>query len=422
MVTAAGKSFTRRGLAVGLSVAQPLIAQGGSNGVVRVYNPTRAMCLHLNQSAGPRLLRPWGVVAPEDEEARLEVPCVQPLWTSPKLPSTTATTFVVGAPSVVAVGTITPHLSVWDFERPQGTPLWECKMPSHCRFLAPRERGVILAGLSSGAVALVDLREKSGQFSLLCAPLNPGHRHVNAISAVAVDPRGCHRLFTGGVDGQIRSWDLRRGSSLLEIFNKRSLREVPIQLKDGDRTALPPPAHPQGVRGLSVSDDGLKMFSRGTRLRETLIWDLDRQDRFTCLPLDFDDDAAAPTRAAEAEEPDSMASMRSVFFGVEGRRSANDFILTSDDDGSLLAGETSSGLTCARWRDHLWDDNYPTNDELGRKAPNRPVGGVSLCADVLRHPGEGYVVATKTGDPCWYTVTNALPSSRTRICYERVGD
>lgn len=167
-----GSRVIRKGLSVGVAAIQPLIAQGGSNGVVRVYDSTTALGWRLNQGTGRRQMRPWGMVAPLDDGKQLSVPCVRPLWTSPTMAPTTATTFVKGLPSVIAVATITPFLSVWDMGRTKS--LWEAKLPSFCTFLTHRERAVILAGLSSGAVAVVDLREKTGKYSLLCAPLNPG--------------------------------------------------------------------------------------------------------------------------------------------------------------------------------------------------------------------------------------------------------
>lgn len=165
------------------------------------------------------------------------------------------------------------------------------------------------------------------------------------------------------------------------------------------------------------------MVSRGALLRETLIWDVDQQTRATCLPLTFEEDeVTAPVRAAKAEEAvENTATMRSVFFGVEGRRSNSEFLLTGNDDGSLLAAEVSSGLRCAEWRDHLWDDCFPAEDEEGRKGPVLPIAAVSLCADVVRHPCEGYVVATRKGDPCWYSAAHSQPQVPTRICYMVAG-
>lgn len=116
------------------------------------------------------------------------------------------------------------------------------------------------------AVRLVDLRTGDSTHSL------PGHH--GALLTVAWSPTVEHILASGGVDGTIRLWDIRKSSGALGVLDKED--SMGITGTDGlgrsARSREAGKAHSAPVNGLSWTDDGSYLISTGhdARIR---VWD-----------------------------------------------------------------------------------------------------------------------------------------------------
>ncbi|KAH8685749.1 WD40-repeat-containing domain protein [Tricladium varicosporioides] len=115
-------------------------------------------------------------------------------------------------------------------------------------------------------VRLVDLRSGNNTHSLA--------GHHGALLAVSWSPRVEHILASGGIDGTVRLWDIRKSSPALGILDKED--SIGITERDGiSRSAVSQNAcksHGAAVNGITWTHDGRYVISAGhdDRIR---VWD-----------------------------------------------------------------------------------------------------------------------------------------------------
>ncbi|KAH6674341.1 WD40-repeat-containing domain protein [Halenospora varia] len=115
-------------------------------------------------------------------------------------------------------------------------------------------------------VRLVDLRSGSNTHSLA--------GHHGALLAVTWNPRVEHILASGGIDGTVRLWDIRKSSPALGILDKED--SIGVTGTDGiGRSALSRntgKSHGAAVNGITWTHDGCYIISAGhdDRIR---VWD-----------------------------------------------------------------------------------------------------------------------------------------------------
>ncbi|KAH8820894.1 WD40-repeat-containing domain protein [Xylogone sp. PMI_703] len=120
------------------------------------------------------------------------------------------------------------------------------------------------------AVRLVDLRSGSATHSLA--------GHTGAVLAVEWSPTVEHVLASGGIDGTVRLWDVRKSSAAMGVLdmedptgvNISGIRRAHSATIDVTRGA--PKAHSGAVNGVSWTDDGNFLTTAGhdARIR---VWD-----------------------------------------------------------------------------------------------------------------------------------------------------
>lgn len=106
---------------------------------------------------------------------------------------------------------------------------------------------LIASACDNPAIRLCDLR--SGSYSHLM------RGHTGKVMTVEWSTRDEHILASGGSDGTIRLWDIRRASACIALLDQYNSRPA-IRPKV-------PKAHTDTVNGLSWSSDGLTLVSTG---------------------------------------------------------------------------------------------------------------------------------------------------------------
>lgn len=118
------------------------------------------------------------------------------------------------------------------------------------------------------AVRLVDLRSGSSTHSLA--------GHHGALLAIAWSPTVEHILASGGVDGTVRLWDIRKSSGSLGVLDMED--SMGILGTDGigksARIRSSGKAHAAAVNGIIWTDDGRYVISAGHDER-VRVWDAD---------------------------------------------------------------------------------------------------------------------------------------------------
>jgi DNA excision repair protein ERCC-8 len=116
------------------------------------------------------------------------------------------------------------------------------------------------------AVRLVDLRTGSSTHSLA--------GHYGALLSLAWSPTLEHILASGGIDGTVRLWDIRKSSGELGVLNMED--STGITTMDGvgrsSRARDVGKAHSAAVNGITWTDDGAYLITAGhdERIR---VWD-----------------------------------------------------------------------------------------------------------------------------------------------------
>lgn len=116
-------------------------------------------------------------------------------------------------------------------------------------------------------VRLIDLRSGSSTHSLA--------GHHGALLSVAWSPKLGHILASGGVDGTVRLWDIRKSSGSLGVLDMEDSTGIGgfDGLGRGARTRDRGKAHQGTVNGITWTDDGSYLISAGHDER-VRVWDV----------------------------------------------------------------------------------------------------------------------------------------------------
>ncbi|KAI0908157.1 WD40-repeat-containing domain protein [Ustulina deusta] len=160
-------------------------------------------------------------------------------------------------------------LKLWSTEEARLSASFSLGSKIYTHALSPIASHLLVAcGTQHPAVRLVDLRSGSSIQSLT--------GHGGAILATAWSPRHEHVLATGGVDGTVRIWDIRRAGALIGMLDQEDslgLYYNGLLGNDGNvRMRASAKAHAAPVNGLTWTDDGGYIISAGhdNRIR---VWD-----------------------------------------------------------------------------------------------------------------------------------------------------
>ncbi|KAI0431683.1 WD40-repeat-containing domain protein [Xylaria sp. FL1042] len=160
-------------------------------------------------------------------------------------------------------------LKLWSTEKARLSASFSLGSKIYTHAISPIASHLLVAcGTQHPSVRLVDLRSGSSIQSLT--------GHGGAILATAWSPRQEHVLATGGVDGTVRIWDIRRASALIGMLDREDslgLYYNGLLRNDGKvRMRASAKAHVAPVNGLTWTDDGGYIISAGhdNRIR---VWD-----------------------------------------------------------------------------------------------------------------------------------------------------
>ncbi|KAI0110794.1 WD40-repeat-containing domain protein [Nemania sp. FL0031] len=160
-------------------------------------------------------------------------------------------------------------LKLWSTEEARLSASFSLGSKIYTHAISPIASHLLVAcGTQHPAVRLVDLRSGSSIQSLT--------GHGGAILAAAWSPRHEHVLATGGVDGTVRIWDIRRAGALIGMLDHEDslgLYYNGLLGKDGQvKMRASAKAHVAPVNGLTWTDDGNYIVSAGhdNRIR---VWD-----------------------------------------------------------------------------------------------------------------------------------------------------
>jgi DNA excision repair protein ERCC-8 len=121
----------------------------------------------------------------------------------------------------------------------------------------------ILGGAEHPSIRLLDLRTGGITHTLI------GHER-GIVVPVRWSPRRSHLLASGGSDGTIRLWDVRRGKACLASLDQHNT----ATREKGGWLNLTNKAHDGLVNGLEFTADGLNLLSLGHD-EKMRVWDLE---------------------------------------------------------------------------------------------------------------------------------------------------
>lgn len=159
------------------------------------------------------------------------------------------------------------HLKLYSTEALTVSADFDLKSIPYTHALSPIANHLLVAcATQHPAVRLVDLRSGDSTHSL------PGHH--GALLAVKWSPTAEHILSSGGVDGTVRLWDIRKSSGSLGVLDMED--SLGIGGTDGmgrsARARERGKSHSAAVNGISWTDDGQYIITSGhdDRIR---VWD-----------------------------------------------------------------------------------------------------------------------------------------------------
>ncbi|KAK5629082.1 hypothetical protein RRF57_004797 [Xylaria bambusicola] len=160
-------------------------------------------------------------------------------------------------------------LKLWSTEEVRLSASFSLGSKIYTHAISPIASHLLVAcGTQHPAVPLVDLRSGSSIQSLT--------GHGGAILATAWSPRHEYVLATGGVDGTVRIWDIRRAGALIGMLDREDslgLYYNGLLGSDGKvRMRASAKAHVAPVNGLTWTDDGDYIISAGHDNR-IHVWD-----------------------------------------------------------------------------------------------------------------------------------------------------
>ncbi|KAI8147482.1 DNA excision repair protein ERCC-8 [Fennellomyces sp. T-0311] len=139
-------------------------------------------------------------------------------------------------------------IRVWDTNSMTPACIFDLDSHVHCQAISPIASHCLVASAAEEPrIRLCDLKSGASTHSLM--------GHNGSVLSVAWSPRQEHVLYSGGVDGTVRIWDIRRAAACLMSLDQHN--------SDNDALADTNKAHGAGVNGLVFSSDGSKLVTLG---------------------------------------------------------------------------------------------------------------------------------------------------------------
>jgi DNA excision repair protein ERCC-8 len=159
------------------------------------------------------------------------------------------------------------HLKVYATETQGVSADFDMSSIVYTHALSPIANHLLVAcATQHPTVRLVDLRSGSNTHSLA--------GHQGALLSLSWSPRIEHILASGGVDGTVRLWDIRKSSAALGVLDMEDSIGIPetIRRSLGARSRYSGKAHQAAVNGLTWTGDGEYIISAGHDER-VRVWD-----------------------------------------------------------------------------------------------------------------------------------------------------
>lgn len=124
---------------------------------------------------------------------------------------------------------------------------------------------LVAVALDQPFIRLLDLKSTSSAHTLL------GHKGKTLV--VKWHPQNPHLLASGGFDGEVKVWDIRRSSSCLCRLDMHKTNSTPLQLDFDNASKASVKAHLAPVNGLVWAETGTSLFTVGNddKIR---VWDM----------------------------------------------------------------------------------------------------------------------------------------------------
>ena len=150
------------------------------------------------------------------------------------------------------------HLKLYSTESLQLSADFDLDSIIYSHALSPIANHLLVAcATQHPAIRLVDLRSGSSTHSLA--------GHQGAVLGVSWNPSLEHILASGGIDGTLRLWDVRKSSGTLGVLNLEDSTGIVgfDGLGRGARNRGAGKAHGGAVNGITWTDDGQYIVSAG---------------------------------------------------------------------------------------------------------------------------------------------------------------
>ncbi|KAI0877480.1 WD40-repeat-containing domain protein [Hypoxylon argillaceum] len=226
-----------------------ILISGGSDASIKLWDLEQC-----GNSSSPYTFKPVGVIRPSAQTHKFGI---------------THLSFYPFDSAAFISTSYDQTLKLWSTEEARVSASFSLGSKIYTHAISPIASHLLVAcGTQHPAVRLVDLRSGSSIQSLT--------GHGGAILAAAWSPRHEHVLATGGVDGTVRIWDIRRAGALIGMLDHEDslgLYYNGLLGTDGKvRMRASAKAHVAPVNGLTWTDDGSYIVSAGhdSRIR---VWD-----------------------------------------------------------------------------------------------------------------------------------------------------
>ncbi|KAL3424022.1 WD repeat domain-containing protein [Phlyctema vagabunda] len=150
------------------------------------------------------------------------------------------------------------HLKIYDTESLSLAGSFDLNSIVYTHAISPIATHLLVAcATQHPAVRLVDLRSGASTHSLA--------GHHGALLAVAWSPTQEHVLASGGIDGTIRLWDIRKSAGFLGVLDMEDSTGITSgeTIGSGGRGRESGKAHSAAVNSLTWTDDGSYIISAG---------------------------------------------------------------------------------------------------------------------------------------------------------------
>ncbi|KAI9492454.1 DNA excision repair protein ERCC-8 [Zychaea mexicana] len=140
-------------------------------------------------------------------------------------------------------------IRVWDTNSMTPACVFDLESHVHCQAISPVASHCLVASAADEPrIRLCDLKSGASTHSLT--------GHNGSVLSVAWSPRQDHVLYSGGNDGTVRVWDIRRARSCLMSLDQHNA-------VNNDPLADTNKAHGAGVNGLVFSSDSERLITLG---------------------------------------------------------------------------------------------------------------------------------------------------------------